>query len=45
MEMDFTLKYIKYKTPRLVYILFHFENINTTLNLHDTYPRHRSLKN
>lgn len=41
--MDFTLKYVKYKTPRIVYILFHFKNINTTLNLYDTYPH--SLKN
>lgn len=37
MEMDFTLKCIKYKTPRIVYILSHFKNINTILNLHDTY--------
>lgn len=42
MEIDFTLKYVKYKTPRIIYILFHFENINTTLDLHDTC--HRSLQ-
>lgn len=41
--MDFTLKYIK--TPQIVYILFHFKNINTTLNLYDTYPCRHFLKN